>query len=351
MDFTKTTMITMADIAKKAGVSRSTTSFVLNDRQTGVRISDETRRRVLDAARDLGYQRNELARAVVTGRNFVLGYLKDDVSEQDARILDGVLKEASEAGYLTKVLSPGDHPSAADITRRCVEQRLAGLIIRRFEPREIKELCTSLAAYGIPLVLVDDNLVMPDSSYVTSDDAQGCRLAVEHLIELGHKRIAYIDGDPIYPQTQLRQETYRRVMSEHDLPVSDASILDSGWNWERIAQLTRQTFQGDPPYPTAIFCDGDALAAIAIRTLRRMGLRVPEDVSVVGYGGFSFAALLDPPITTVAQPFEGIGRAAVRHLLHYIREKEEHSDASGHNPAELLATQLILGESTAPPAD
>ena len=113
-------MITMADIARKAGVSRSTASFVLNNRQAELRISDVTRGRVLDAARQLGYQRNDLARAVGSGKNYVLGFLKMSPGEQETHLLEGMLKAAAEADYLLKVLPGGDEPYE-EVARRCVE--------------------------------------------------------------------------------------------------------------------------------------------------------------------------------------------------------------------------------------
>src|SRR5579859_5547788 len=118
-------MITMADIAKKAGVSRSTASFVLNNRQAELRISSTTRQRVLDAAHELGYRRNELARAVGSGKNYVLGFVKMSPGEQETQLLEGVLQGATEAGYLLKVLHGGRDEDYQEVLRHCVEQRLA----------------------------------------------------------------------------------------------------------------------------------------------------------------------------------------------------------------------------------
>ncbi len=337
-------MITMADIAKKAGVSRSTASFVLNNRQKELRISAETRQRVLDAAQELGYLRNELARAVGSGKNYVLGFLKMSPGEQESHILEGVLKGAAEAGYLLKVLTRGDNEGYEEVMRHCVEQRLAGLVSRSFLKAETTMVfCKELEAYGIPTVFVDDNLVTPGVSYVTSDDEQGYRLTVEHLAGLGHQQIAFLAGDSIHPQSILRKESYRRMMQECGLLVPEGSVVDTDWNWERTETLTRQLFQDRTQHPTALVCAGDQLAAIAIRTLWRLGLRVPDDVSVIGYSDFLFAPLLNPPLTTVSQPFMEMGAVATQILLQRLQDGPSAKDA----PSKVaLPTELIEREST-----
>src|SRR5579872_6402029 len=134
---TNSQMTTMSDIAKKAGVSRSTASFVLNNRQAELRISAKTRQRVLDAAQELGYVRNDLARAVGSGKNFVLGYLKTATGEQESLILEGVLRAASEAGYLLKLLTCPMEGNYQEAVRQCAEQRLAGLVSRSFIKGEV----------------------------------------------------------------------------------------------------------------------------------------------------------------------------------------------------------------------
>ena len=349
-------MITMADIAKRAGVSRSTASFVLNGREAELRISEKTRTRVLEAAQEMGYRRNGLARAIGSGKNYVFGYVKVGPSEQEARILDGVLSESARAGYLVKVLSRGSEEHYGEVSRNCVEQRLAGLVIRRYaNVTELADLCEELRSYEIPVAFVDDDLVIPGATCVTSDDDMGTRLAVAHLAELGHRRIVFVAGEACHRQSRLRTASFLSALKEHGFATPPGAVLDAQWDMERVEQLTLELFQDMDTAPTAVIYEGDRLAAIGIRTLLKRGLRVPEDVSVVGYGGFSFAGFYNPSITTVAQPFEDMGRTAVRHLLSYVEERDRAGQDEGTpsrpvvpNP-ELLPTQLIAGESTAAP--
>jgi LacI family transcriptional regulator len=237
-----------------------------------------------------------------------------------------------------------------------VEQRLAGLVIRRFaHEAEIQALCDELRDYAIPVIFVDDDLATPGTRYVTSDDELGIRLVVQHLIDLGHRRIAYIAGDTRHKQSVLRREIFARVLAENGIEARQDWIVNTDHSRERAEAFTLQIFAEPAGTPTAALYDGDQLAAVGIRALARLGLRVPDDVSVAGYGGFSFAELYNPTITTVVQPFEEMGRVAVRHLLMHTDAKDKRGRDEQEQPAqpdftpELLPTRLIPGESTAPP--
>jgi DNA-binding LacI/PurR family transcriptional regulator len=347
-------MVTMADIARKAGVSRATASYVLNDRQTEMRISDETQRRVMAVAAELGYRRNDLARAVKSGKSYVLGYLQMAHVELETRIQEGVLKTASEAGYLLKLLPWGD-ATVEQVARLCVEQRLAGVITRSLpKVGDTIAFFTELESYGIPVVFMDDSLeglALPRMSWVTSDDDQGIRLAVEHLIGLGHYHIGFIGGyilDRLHPQEFRRLDAFHQVMAAHDLPVPERFVLEAKWNTRLTERLVRELYQNNLLLPTALLCAGAEPALVAIRTLRRMGLHVPEDVSVIGYSDFAFAPLIDPPLTTVSQPFEEMGAVATQILLSKLQEESSEQETGPHI---LLPTSLVVRESTAvPPA-
>jgi DNA-binding LacI/PurR family transcriptional regulator len=338
-------MITMADIAKRAGVSRSTASLVLNNRQDELRISADTQQRVLNAAREMGYLRNELARAVGSGKNFVLGFVKMSFGEQESRILEGVLKASTSEGYLVKLVFGTEDERYRDVIRHCVEQRLAGVVCRSFTKAEVtRTFSEELGTHGIPIVFVDDDLRISGTSCVTSDDERGYRLIVEHLIGLGHRNLAFIAGDSVHPQSLQRKEIYRRVMQEHGVPVPPGSIVDMDWDLRRTVEITRTLFADRHRHPTALVCAGDEHAAVAMRTLSQLGLGVPEDVSVVGYGNFSFTPLLNPPLTTVAQPFEEMGMVATRRLFDRLRPEAQKAP---EEDSVILPTQLLIRESTA----
>jgi LacI family transcriptional regulator len=335
----------MTDVAKKAGVSQTTASFVLNNRQDELRISERTRQRVLKAAQELGYRRNELARAVGSGKNFVIGFAKEeDVYEVQWRILDGVLEASNQSGYLLKVLSRarGD-ADYVDLVGHCVEQRLAGLIARTYtNPDTTEALRRELAEARIPIVFVDDLLELNGAACVASDDVTGCRQAVGHLVALGHRDIAVIGGDRVHPQSVFRTDTFVSVLKENGIKIRHDWIQVCDWEIENTERITSTFINDLNDYPTAIICPGDAFAATVMQVMIQAGLRIPQDVSVIGFADFSFAKLLSPPLTTIAQPFEEIGRTATKLLLGQL---------SARNNVEIpgltmLPTELIVRGST-----
>jgi LacI family transcriptional regulator len=340
-------MINLADVAKRARVSPTTASFVLNNRQKEWHISDATTKRVLDAATEMGYQRNELARSVASGKNFVLGFVKSPLAdEQDSKILNGILAAAVDEGYLVKIFYWEREEQRKALVKHCAEQRLAGVIMRTFVRFDAtRHFFEALAHYGISVAFVDDDISIEGTSCVTSDDDSGYRLAIRHLADLGHTKFALIAGDSVHVQSQLRTMIYRKIMEESGLPVPRGSILNSNWGLERSEELTRRLFENPKNRPTALMCAGDEIAAVAMRTLSRMNLRVPEDVSVVGYSDFGFSKLLNPPLTTVAQPFTEMGSVATRLLLESLKNESRYVTAN----TVKLPTSLVIRESTAPP--
>jgi LacI family transcriptional regulator len=336
----------MTDVARRAGVSQTTASFVINNRQAELRISEATRKRVLEAARDLNYRRNELARAVGSGKNFVIGFAKEQgIAELEWRILEGVLKAAYDAGYMLKVLLRDyQDTDYASLARQCVEQRLAGLVCRTFSHAQVTEaLRQELDHARIPIAFVDDKLELPGTTCVSSDDEMGCRQLVEHIVALGHTRIALLAGDTIHPQSVMRTTTILNLLSGCGIDVRPDWLTECGWSLERAAAITHDLFRNLGEHPTALLCDGDEIAAVAIHVIVQCGLRIPADVSVVGFGDFKFAKLLSPPLTTISQPFEEIGSKATQILLARL---DEGSDATVP-PQVLLPTKLVIRSSTA----
>jgi DNA-binding LacI/PurR family transcriptional regulator len=341
-------MITISDIASRAGVSRTTVSYVLNGRESGVRISEETRQRVSAAAAELGYRRNALAHAVTTGRNPVLGFLAcAPEGELVARLLAGALDEAEESGYFIKVLRLRHNTVNAEVIERCAELRLAGVIVLYLDTEQLKYLHGEMARYGIPVAVLDDSFPQERGVRVVSDDIDGCRQAIAHLVALGHTKIACISGPQASGCASLREEGYRLAMREHGLQAPESYLQRGDWDEDVTEAATRALLSSEHGRPSAIVCAGDEWAMVAARTLRRCGLRVPEDVSVIGFGDIRTARLWEPPLTTVAQPFQEMGRLAVKRLIAQA-EAPDSSTISRSTPIEeALPTQLVVRQSTA----
>jgi len=324
-------MITISDVAAKAGVSRATVSYVLNGRDTSVRISSNTRQRVMETASALGYRRNELARAMITGKNRMLGFwVMQSNREPVVRILSGAMKEADANDYFIKMIGFDNGALDERTLERCVEWRLSGIMAIHAPEKTLSTLYPQITATGIPLVTVDCQQAPAGCLNIAANSGEGIRAVVHHLAEQGHCRIAFLGGQDEHEDaiSGERERAYRATM--HSLGIADEIRVESGdWeadfsDWENgpTAAAARRLLAGESSggqrklrRPTAIVCASDHMAMIVVRLATDCGLRVPQDLSVTGFDDVTVASLYNPALTTVAQPFEEMGRAAVRHLL------------------------------------
>ena len=341
-------MVRMRDIAEHAGVSRSTVSLVLNNKHASVRIPDVTRRRVLSAANQLGYRPNEMARAMVTGKNRILVYLlHNPAQEVAAGILSGALREAEQHGYLIKLVGRDGPFDKRDI-ERCVELRPAGIMSLYVTPSLTPYLQQETDRYQIPVVLLDSSFPVKGVVRVLSDDIAGMDQAVTHLHSLGHKRIGYLSGPVWSGSSVLREEGFKKAIARQGLEFSESRIARCEWTIESMQNAAEQLLNLRPR-PTALCCVDDKTALIAARNAKRRGLRVPEDLSLVGFADLEMASYGSPPLTTIAQPFAELGVRAVRSLLEAVQRLENREEPESTDV--LLSNHLIVRESTAKPPE
>ena len=330
---------TSADVAAMAHVSRTTVSFVLNER-AGVKIPDETRLRVLNAAAALGYFPNSVARQLVRGASRTVGLVLRQSPEQVAN--DGLLAEtlrglsnaarAAEHRVLVETLVPGEG-HYANLVR---SGRTDGLIVSG--PRYDDEELVDLVRDGFPVV-IQGSLPGLDVPSVDVDNEAGARLAVDHLLALGHRRIACITNAPLaYTAASERLAGYREALAAAGIADEPALVaegaFDAASGHRAIAEiLARTTFD-------AVFVASDVVAIGAIAGLRDAGLSVPGDVSVVGFDAIPLAAYLDPPLTTISLPAYDLGLAAGRAVLERIAGQPV-------DRRTLLPTELVVRASSA----
>ncbi|MBV9848946.1 MAG: LacI family DNA-binding transcriptional regulator [Armatimonadetes bacterium] len=350
-------MITMSEVARRAGVARSTVSHVLSARHGGnVRIPEATRQRVLQAARELGYRPNALARSVRTGKSRMIGYLVDDPRyEPYWNTIIGALGEAEREGFTLKLLSVTDETLEQRI-EQCIELRLSGLIVRVSQDK--RPLFEEADRAGIPVVTVDESDPQPFGLRVAADDALGIREALAHLAGLGHHRIAFISSgfhrqrDP--QRTPPREAMFRAEMAARGLDVPEGRVTYEtmlvygreagiGLGASTVLAATDALLEHPDGRPTAIFCWRDETALVALRACRLQGLRVPEDISVVGFSDIIAARLSDPPLTTCQSPWEEMGRTAMRRLIHAQGEEFNPSPR-----AILIPSGLAVRQSSGP---
>ncbi|HEX8462974.1 MAG TPA: LacI family DNA-binding transcriptional regulator [Abditibacterium sp.] len=346
----------MTDIAAKAGVSQSTVSFVLNGRETSVRISESTRQRVLAAAEELGYRSNHLARAVRTGNTNMLGFIGGDLCEEHVgRMLDGALAEAEKQGFTLKILPHRDHENGYEhIIRRSSELRLTGVAALHLPVEMLEMIRAETKHCNHAMVLLDTPADLPGVPQVVTDDERGVFLAIEHLVALGHTRIALISSDPIASIAVLREQAFHHAMSHLGLEVPEKWVTRGDFRWREPSLQAAQALLDGPASerPTAIFCIGDLIACVTIQVAQELGLRVPRDVSVVGFGDSRLARFIVPTLTTLRQPFWEMGQRAVRCLIAQAgMPSGEPVDAQSDTCSATLPVELIERSSTSHPLD
>ncbi|MDR1279706.1 MAG: LacI family transcriptional regulator [Opitutaceae bacterium] len=341
----------MADIAAHLGVSRLTVSAVLNDRHGSVRISEETAAKVRAAAAQLGYVRNHLAIATKTGRSFSVGVIMSRfASEWVARVLGGFLGVAKQRGYLVNIEDVSGAVAEEAALTRFMEQRAGGIFCCNLNPSgDFPELLAETSRrYGCPVVSTISHPRLPGVR-VDSDDEAGGSMAAHHLWELGHRRIASVGltlsrrrsdafasalaglGGTVPPEwslTRAREDAETGAMllallsgalTEARATTAAGDVAGGGGGGGGEERGGRGGRGGGGPAkrrrPTAVFCASDELASFVLRVARQCGLSVPRDLSVVGFADERAAHLLDPRLTTIAQPFEDMGRRGAELLF------------------------------------
>ncbi|WP_318212767.1 MULTISPECIES: LacI family DNA-binding transcriptional regulator [unclassified Streptomyces] len=301
--------ITMSDVARHAGVSRTTVSFVLNDRP-GAAIPDATRQRILAAIDELGYRPNAGARALAAKRSEWYGLITEIVT---APFAVDVIKGAQDRAWLDRkflliAASEGDAAQEAAALDKLLEQRVEGLLYATTWHRAVT---LPRAAREVPTVLVNCYDAEGELPSVVPDEVAGGHRAARHLVEAGHERIGFINLDPDIPAALGRREGYERALREAGLP-SDPSLVVSGHATADGGYSAACALLDRADRPTALFCGNDRMAMGAYDAIKERGLRIPDDVAVVGYDNQELiAAYLRPKLTTLALPFEAMGAKGV----------------------------------------
>lgn len=332
---------TSQDVAQQAGVSRTTVSFVLN-RAAGANIPEETRQRVLDAARQLGYTPHAAARALVTQRSYLLAFVLCQNTDQvfaDAflpEVLRGVSDTISPHGYRVLV-EPLEGVGRPDTYINLVrEQRIDGLLLSG--PRLDDVRLEELRKESFPVVLLGQ---LPGSGFpfVDVDNVSGARRAVEHLYELGHRRIGMVsNASPEYTSSADRIAGYRQVLKAHGLPFRK-SLVAYGHFTEESGYRAMHTLLDATPPVDAVFVASDVVAFGALAAIRERGLHVPGDIAVVGFDDVRTARYTYPPLSTVHLPARELGAQAAATLLQLIEGQPAVLEGV------LLETELVIRES------
>ncbi|MCO7070303.1 substrate-binding domain-containing protein [Vibrio cholerae] len=312
-------MATMKDIARLAGVSTSTVSHVINKSRF---VSDEIAERVNNAAQQLNYAPSALARSLKMNRTKTIGMLvTTSTNPFFGEVVKGVERSCYHQGYnLILCNTEGDNQRMKASINTLLQKRVDGLLL----------MCSTLEGErldvfdrypDIPIVVMDWGPILFASDKIQDNSLQGGYMAAKHLIECGHKEIGCITGPLIRHQAQMRYEGYKRALAEAGIAINPDWIVESDFECEGGYQAFEKLYQRGK-LPSALFVSNDMMAMGVIQAASKRGLRVPDDLSLIGYDDVHIAKFMTPALTTIHQPKYRLGKAAVDTLLYRLENPD-----------------------------
>lgn len=316
--------IKLEDIAMKAGVSKMSVSLALRDDPS---IGKDTIKRIQEIASSLGYVPNRIAKGLVSGKTYTIaaivgGEMHDDYHNQ---FLKGAIDFAIGKGYtLTIGLTEGDKKLEADLIYKFRQMMIDGYLVFHCNDRANYQL---MKDFGIPFVQYTKYFNDLDSDYVVCDDVKGGYLMTRHFINLGHKRVAFVYDIGLENNSEVlnRIKGYKDALEESGLAFDSELILPYYFSFNSSDPLNENTkllkSLQSKDAPTAIFVCNDVVTSAFYITVKRMGYKIPEDLSIGGYEGVYLGTVLDPPLTTISTPIREMGRTACELLINKIEGK------------------------------
>lgn len=329
--------VTITDVARLAGVSVATVSKVVNGRYG---VAAGTVERVRGVIAEVGYETSLVARSLRSHRTGVLGILVAEFEPFSTEILKGAARAVAGTGYEVLAYAGGGRAEEDAGWERRSLSRLGGTLI---DGAVLVTPTVVGAPGGVPVVAIDPHAGPSDVPTVDADNVRGACLATEHLLELGHRRVAFLGGRPGLESARLREEGFRSAMAEAGVPVDPALVRVAGYRPQTTQEPARELLTG-PDRPTAVFAANDVSAIATMEVARDLGLSVPGDLSVVGFDNVPEAALAQPPLTTVAQPMQAMGTAAVELLVRRLTGSPDDAPHGGTHVR--LPTELVVRGST-----
>lgn len=330
---------TIKEVADLAGVSVQTVSMVINDKPG---VTDKTRARVLAAVQTLGYRPFSVGRSLRTRKTRTLALVISDIANPSfAKMASSAEQLAHTHGYSLVVYNTQDDVAReADYIRKAIDRWIDGILFVAAQD-EVDGLNTLLAA-NLPVVVIDRIPAGYSGPSITLDNIAAGRMAVEHLIELGHRHIAHISGPRSLRLVRERLQGFCETLDAHGLSCPPTHLGEGNWECES-GYLAMQRILAAGPRPTALFAANDRMAIGAIRSAQEAGLCVPADISFVGLDDIEVSAYQNPPLTTVRQSFTDLATLGVSMLLDLIQQ------TTPENPQAVIRPELIVRQSTAPP--
>jgi DNA-binding LacI/PurR family transcriptional regulator len=332
--------VSIKDIARVMNVSYSTVSRALNDSPL---VKDDTKEAIRQAAAEMGYLPSAIARSLVMRRTRTIGVVVTTITDLFfAEVIQGIEETAVQSGYSVILTSSNSQPNRELAAIQALRsQRVDGIIlVAACADTERKERLFRSNEIDLPIVIINNVHEEHIGYSVETDNVGGGREVTQHLLALGHRRIAHIAGPLSEWDGVERQSGYEQALREAGLPV-DPQLIVRGTNRPEGGWAAARQLLALPSPPTAIFCYNDLIAAGAMRAAHAAGRAIPADLSIVGFDDIALASYFEPPLTTMAQPKQEMGSKAVQMVLDLLAGEEVNN--------WVLPSHLVVRASTAPP--
>ena len=331
-------MVTMREVAENAGVSIATVSHVIN----GTRfVSPEVRKRVKNVMQELGYRPNSLARSLRIGESKTIGMIVPDVANQFFADISRQIENISFQQDYSVILCNSDNDVEKQLSyiSTLLKKQVDGVIF--ISAGESSEHLEQLSLSQVPVVVVDRDVALAYADVVLLDNKDAGYKATRHLTDLGHKRIACISGPNDLAPSMLRVEGFKNALADAGITCKKEYIVLGDFLFSG-GENAMNTLLNQDPIPTAVFALNDMMAIGAITAIRRAGLHVPQDISIVGFDDIRMASAVSPALTTISQPVEQMAQIAAELLINKIKSKTSKNE----NQRVLLKAELVIREST-----
>ncbi len=345
---TKRKQATLSDIAENVGVTPMTVSRVINENGY---VSDETREKVLEAAKSMNYRRNGLARNLKRQFTETVGLVLGDISNPYSTELARAVRESLIHRGFNLFICISEHSAKEDIVafKSLADHSVDGIIVATRSNEGGDKYLRGIVESNVPVVVIGRDFQHEDVDFVSARQLQGGFEATRHLIDLGHERIAFIGASLKGGSSLKRLQGYLKALEQHDIEIDERLITGRnedvsevpGYSTEEIGFEGMKRLLSLPNPPTAVFARNDFTAIGAMSAIKEAGLSIPEDIAIVGFDDISLAVRTSPPLTTVRQPMRLEGQLAAEMLLERIEGKEKLARRE-----RILNCELIVREST-----
>ena len=339
----KFNQVTIKDIARELGISPSTVSRALKDHPD---ISTETKKAVHALADKLNYQPNIVALNLRQKKTNTIGVIIPElVHFFFSTVISGIEDVAYQAGY-SVILAQSNESYEREKTdiKALFNSRVDGMLISVSRETKNFDHIESIISKGVPVVFYDRMYNNPNTSKVIVDDFIGAKEAVEHLIEQGYKKIAHLEGAPGLIISEDRKRGYLEALKEHHMEIKDNMIQECPSGSQEDGFRATKKLLAMPQPPDAIFTNNDPMAIGAMMEIKKKGLKIPQDIGLVGFSNWSYGPLIEPPLTTVDQPGFEMGQEAARLLIRQIEAGDKEQEPKPET--KVLKTKLIVRDSS-----